>query len=379
MRIVHLTTFLQGGAGRAITSLAAAQAREGHEVSLLTSLTGTSGYGNYPDYLDELAAAGIETFAIDSLFDRRPDAHLQVAAALDSMVGGRTPPDLLHAHAGTPAALALAAVRRSGRAVAVIHTMHGWGIAKTAAQSVADVATMNAVDRVVVPARSSASLLMSRGVRASQVSVVPYGIEATPPPTAADRLVDQMREWRRQGCLVVCCVGTIGARKNQALLVEALSHLPADVSVQAVFVGDGPSDGLGDLARARGVADRVHVAGYRRDARRVQHESDVAVLPSRSEGQPLAVLEAFCDGVPVIASRIPELAELIDEGCTGWLVAPEDPHDLAAALARVARHPAAAGRIAARARTCYEAHFTVERMVAGYRAEYERTSWQPTR
>lgn len=379
MRVLHLTTFLQGGAGRAITSLAVAQAREGHEVSLLTSFTGAPGYGNYPGYLDELAAAGVEAHAIDSLFDRSLERQRPVASALDSMLCSRNAPDFLHAHAGTPAALALAAARRACRAVPVIQTMHGWGIAKTAAQSAADVATLNAMDRVVVPARSSAALLSSFGVRSSQMSVVPYGVQPQAADDAEDSLMAQMRAWRDQGCLVACCVGTIGERKNQALLVEALARVAADISVQAVFVGDGAVHTLRDLACARGVSARVHLAGYRRDARRLQAAASVSVLPSRSEGQPLAVLEAFCDGVPVVASRIPELAELIDAGLTGRLVEPEDPQDLADALAWVARHPGQAITMAAHAHARYQEHFTVERMVDGYRAEYERTSWQPTR
>ena len=80
------------------------------------------------------------------------------------------------------------------------------------------------------------------------------------------------------------------------------------------------------------------------------------------------------DSVPVLASRIPELAELILDGDTGWLFDPENAGALAQALLRAASSPGDARALAARARTIYKDRFTVERMVAGYMHEYARAS-----
>lgn len=374
MRILHLTTFLQGGAGLAITSLATTQAREGHRVGLLTSRTGVPGYGNYPAHLEALASAGVEVAALDSLFDRRPDAHTAVEEYLDGQLGRAGGFDILHTHAAVPSALALAAVRRSGRSVPVLQTMHGWGLAKTPSQADADVQVLNRVTRVVVPAQASAELLGSLGVERRHLSVVPYGVAPAALRAVNDTHLQRMRMWRCRGELVMCCIGTLGERKNQTLLLEALALLSPGVTAQAVFVGDGPAEPLQERAAALGVADRVHVVGYRPDARRFLRESHVLVLPSRSEGQPLTVLEAFCDGVPVLASRIPELAELIDDGRTGWLFDAEDAGALAGALAYAARAPGIARAVTARARASYEERFTIDRMVAGYMQEYQRAS-----
>ncbi|MEZ5284166.1 MAG: glycosyltransferase [Vicinamibacterales bacterium] len=78
------------------------------------------------------------------------------------------------------------------------------------------------------------------------------------------------------------------------------------------------------------------------------------MLPSRSEGQPLAVLEAFCDGVPVIASRIPELDELTDSGATGWLFDPGDATALATMLSAAAHTPERLKSVALRAQATYQ-------------------------
>ncbi len=374
MRILHLTTFLQGGAGLAITSLASAQARAGHAVTVLTSGTAVPGYGNYPAYLGALTAAGVRTAVVDSLFDRRPEAHAPVARCLDVDLGGAAAFDLLHAHAAVPSALARAAVQRASRRVPVVQTMHGWGLSKTPAQAAHDVAAMNQVNRLVVPAHTSATLLASLGVESHHVAVVPYGVAPASHPGVSDLHLHRLREWRRRGDLIICCIGTLGARKNQALLVDALALLPRAAAVHAVFIGDGPAEPLYIRAAIRGVAGRVHVLGYQPDARRYLGESHLLVLPSHSEGQPLAVLEAFCDGVPVVASRIPELAELVDDGRTGWLFDADDAAALAATLAEAARSPGLARAVAARARATYQDRFTVDRMVDGYMHEYARAS-----
>jgi glycosyltransferase involved in cell wall biosynthesis len=107
--------------------------------------------------------------------------------------------------------------------------------------------------------------------------------------------------------------------------------------------------------------------------RQYLHDTDFLVLPSGDGEQPLAVLEAFCDQVPVVASRVPELSEFIDDGQTGWLFDPTDPKALAdtLGLARsMAPHQVRA--LCQRARVRYQSEFTVDLMVSGYMREYAR-------
>src|SRR5690606_11261186 len=87
VRILHLTTFLQGGAGLAITSLAASQACDGHDVTVVTSRTEVPGYGNYPAYLETLIDSRVRVRQVDSLFDRRPEAHAPVERCIDELGG----------------------------------------------------------------------------------------------------------------------------------------------------------------------------------------------------------------------------------------------------------------------------------------------------
>jgi glycosyltransferase involved in cell wall biosynthesis len=373
VRILHLTTFVQGGAGLAMTELTCGQARRGHEVTLVTSRTGAPGYGNYSDHLARMAREHVRVIAVDSLFSRNPEHHAAVSRTIDRDLGGASAFDLIHAHAAVPASLGAAVVARARRTLPVLQTMHGWGVSKTTAHAVFDVQVMNQVDRLVVPAPASAALLASMGVRQDHQAIVPYGI-----PDARDTTPDDlsvlMRGWRQAGHHVLCAVGTLGARKNQRLLIEALAMDDSRVH-RLVIIGDGPRTALTAAAISLGVADRVYFAGYRPDARRYLREADLLVLPSRAEGQPLTILEAFCDGTPVLVSAVPELSELVVPEGAGWTFIPDNARDLAAALARAARvDPADRQALIERARSVYRARFTVDRMVDDYMTEYGRVA-----
>jgi glycosyltransferase involved in cell wall biosynthesis len=144
---------------------------------------------------------------------------------------------------------------------------------------------------------------------------------------------------------------------------------PGDTHI--VFIGEG-GEPLAELARERGISERVHVLGYRDDADRWMALFDALVVPSRTEGQGLVVLEAFRGGVPVLASNIPALRELVSEDTTGWLFEADDPHSLAGAIQRVASTPDdVRNRIADSAATLFAERYTIEVMVARHQALYD--------
>src|SRR2546428_13038521 len=101
LSIVHLTTFLQGGAGRAIVDLACAQRAAGHDVLVVTSRTGDGSYGNYPHYLGRLGAEAVPLLVEDSLFTRDLRLNLNVLRSLPRL---RMPDTvaIVHAHGAPP-------------------------------------------------------------------------------------------------------------------------------------------------------------------------------------------------------------------------------------------------------------------------------------
>lgn len=375
MRILHLTTFLQGGAGLAIARLASAQAAAGHDVALVTSKTGAPGYGNYPQHLVALADAGVPCHAVDSLFARTVDANDAVRRFLRQWMAAGGAPAIVHAHAAVPARVGADAMADHGGASRVLQTMHGWGIAKSSEQASADVRVMNALALVVVPSRAAATQMKALGLDAARTRIIPYGVEAAPavgrvgPLSTAGLGVPPTCTIGAPG--VLACIGTIGARKNQRLLVDALATIPATRRPVCLFVGDGDADALMARAVAQGVDGWVRCLGQRADARAIAGAADWLVLPSRSEGLPLSVLEAFADRVPVIVSDIPELAELVDDGVHGLLFRTESAASLAAVLGRALVMPPQARRnLTEAAWRRYRAHHRIEAMVRAYDRAY---------
>jgi len=366
MRILHVTTYLQGGAGRAIVDLAIQQRLAGHHVIVVLDSGGQPGYASYPEYIELLADAGVELHAVRSTFTRDVPLNVDAAGELSRLIGNRQI-DVIHAHAAIPALVARLAC--GSRATPIIVTMHGWGIAKTAEQSRTDVTLLGLADVVVTPSVSLRARLQRLGVRQNAL-VVPYGIQSKAPKPIDDSDAAHLAAIRARGGRIAMCIGTIGERKNQRLLVQALLGDGCE-GVHAVFIGDGESFGLAWEAADCHVEERVHILGYRPDASRYLQHADVVVLPSRDEGLPLVVLEALREGVPVVASDIPEILEALGGGRLGFVFSGGSAAALADALDR-ALSLDAFGRstLAGEQRLRWERRHRLEQMAAAYQGIY---------
>jgi glycosyltransferase involved in cell wall biosynthesis len=364
--ILHLTTFLQGGAGRAIADLACAQQAAGHRVTVVTSDTAHGEFGNYREYLDRLRAADVALHLCDSLFSRDLAVNMHVLEFLRRTIDIKVI-DLVHAHAAVPAFIGGLFVGGERSRTRLIQTQHGWGINKTPDQAAFDLDILRQVDHVITTSQATADLLAVRGTPVETMSVIPCGLtsqgEGELPPEAA-----AVEARRATGQQVIGCIGSVTLNKNQLLLLHALQSVDADVV--AVFLGDG-SERLLDRAREMGVEGRVIACGYQPHASRWLPLFDLLVVPSLTEGQGLVVIEAFRAGVPVVASDIPAMLELIDDGRTGWLFEGESAGSLAVAIRRALSATAwERHAIVLAGKERFETQFTIEAMVARHETLY---------
>jgi glycosyltransferase involved in cell wall biosynthesis len=167
---------------------------------------------------------------------------------------------------------------------------------------------------------------------------------------------------------LVVAVGNLYPVKDHATLVRAIARLPA---ARVAIAGRGDQEApLRALAAQLGLADRVHLLGLRDDVETVFAAADVFVQPSLSEGLPLAVLEAMATGLPVVATSVGGIPEVIADGRTGLLVPASDPLALAAALAKVLSSPDLAKSLGRSGRERALAEFSVEQMTERYRRLY---------
>jgi glycosyltransferase involved in cell wall biosynthesis len=141
---------------------------------------------------------------------------------------------------------------------------------------------------------------------------------------------------RRQGAAPhTVFLGEIGDRKGAFVLIEAWARLAP--GTRLTLAGDGAVDRARRLIAEHGLEGSVQVRSWLQPAQvgELLADADVLVLPSRNEGQPMAVLEAMAHGLCVVASEVGGIPELVDDGRSGLLVPPDDVEALAAALRKV--------------------------------------------
>ena len=144
--------------------------------------------------------------------------------------------------------------------------------------------------------------------------------------------------------LSVLCVARLAPEKGLDILVRAIADLvEGGTDVRLTLVGGGPLEAsLRRRAERLGVAGRVRFAGAVGQDHMAAYyeEADVFCLPSFAEGLPVVLMEAMATGRPVVATRITGVPELVEDGVSGFLVAPGNVEQLAAALGRLAASPA---------------------------------------
>ncbi len=162
---------------------------------------------------------------------------------------------------------------------------------------------------------------------------------------AARRATRQAFGWD-EGCFVVGAVARLERVKGLEVLIQAAEAVTVALpQARFLVVGDGPQRAaLSAQVRRLGLEGRVILAGRRNDVPQVLPALDLFVLPSLSEALGIAAIEALASGLPVVASRVGGLPEVVVHGETGWLVPPGDAARLAEAILYVAAHPVEAGR-----------------------------------
>jgi len=214
--------------------------------------------------------------------------------------------------------------------------------------------TVRAADRVLAPSAATAAELR-RDYRVGEVALVPNAMgekraegpaDGRESPAAAAMEGPADGEEGDAGYLLV--VGRLRIRKGVDVLLAAMPELlRRHPAARLLIAGDGEHRAaLERAAAAFGLGEAVSFLG-RADAmqvRRLLRGAAALVVPSIYEGMPLVVLEAMEASVPVVASRVSGIPEVVEDGRTGWLVPPEDPPSLASALASALDDPAAASR-----------------------------------
>jgi len=228
------------------------------------------------------------------------------------------------------------------------------------------------IDSVVTVAEANRIYLTrDHGIPGEKVRVIPNGVEDTAPYTSEER--GRLRaSWGVRGDeLAVGIVGRLTRRKGHHHLLSALARMPDSPPFRLIVVGDGEEEAtLQEQARSLGLAGRIVWLGACADAPRLMRAFDLFTLPSSVEAMPLTILEAMAAGLPVVATAVFGVPEVVVEGQTGLLVPPENEEILGAALGRLLGAQELRREMGGRARRRYEERFTAEKMAQATAAVY---------
>jgi glycosyltransferase involved in cell wall biosynthesis len=369
MRILHVVTAFARGPEDVIVpwlvELIVRQRAAGHDAEVFTSAYrggGNAEFRGIPVHRFRYAPARWEDLTHDEAAPDRMRRSLRHKLLPFSYVAGgmlairrlcrRRRYDVVHVHWPVPHALFGAVARAAGGARLVTHW---YGVELRWVQSslwwlrwLARWA-LRTSDAVVAISSYTAREIERLGAGGVPVRTIPYTTSLAPGPPPA-------RRPSPDGAFRILFVGRLVARKGVTHLVEAVRRLPPDIPVRLEIVGEGPERPRLAAQIARdGLEERVVLRGRLPDAdlRAAYQAADVLVLPSvvdarsDTEGLGVVLLEAMSYGVPVIASALGGITDIVRDGETGLLVPGADPGALAAALRRVAEDKTLAARLGA--------------------------------
>ncbi|HEX2418462.1 MAG TPA: glycosyltransferase [Micromonosporaceae bacterium] len=385
LRVATVVTRMSGGAGGVALRGALALDPARYQTTIISGgagldgrppgggcppvLTGLDAIANAPagDLLGEAYASGLTVVRLPDLVPRidprRDLAALQVLTRL-FLDGGY---DVVHTHTAKAGALGRIAARRAERsrrtgqtrcagqddATRVVHTFHGFPFHDF--QPLWRRSFYVGVERWL-GRRTDAFLAVGSAVAAEAVRrglASPDRIRVVPPAIATGRhSADQLARVRARhrmglpsGVPLVGVVGRVDYQKAPEQWVDAIAAAGDDV--WAVWIGDGPLwSRLISRARRRGLNERFRWLGYRSDVPDLLPGFDVFALASRYEGLPCVLVEAMRAGVPVAATAVNAVPELVVPGETGMLTPPGQPRLLGRAVRYLLDHPEAARRMA---------------------------------
>jgi glycosyltransferase involved in cell wall biosynthesis len=244
---------------------------------------------------------------------------------------------------------------------------------KHTSHAVAERMLMHGTDCVVVSAESVRDFYIDQiHADPAKVRVIYNAVDWTALETTMTRAAFRRELGVPASAYLVSIVARLTPQKAHRVLLEAFAAAPALATAHLLIVGDGElKSELQRQADALGLTARVHFAGPRRDLGNVLVASDAFVMPSLWEGLPLSLVLAMGAGVPVVATRVAGIPEVVEHGVTGLLVAPGSADELGHALAALASDPALAARLGAAARDYVRPRFGAESYVSSITALYD--------
>lgn len=359
MRILQVVpTSGAGGAEQIVLSLAKSLKENGSDVAVASP-------GSDPYLFQKLKESDIKAFPLATQ-DRKWQIF-EIAKVIKTFR-----PDIIHSHmfdANLPSTLASLISRKP-----IILTIHSTVYElETWKRKLINALLSRCVSQVVAVSKAVALKLNSAGVPANKIICIYNGVDVS------QFMGDSKNKFRQELCIpddsrLMGMVANLRPAKDHEMAIKAAAMVIKKVpKTHFMMVGDGVDKTAQALMRLReylGVSRNVHFLGFREDIPNVLKSLDLFVLASKVEGLPVSIIEAMAAGLPVVASNVGGIAELIEEGITGFLVPPGDYNRLAEKIKVILQNPTLAKSMGIEGRKKILNNFSLEAMKNAYYSLY---------
>lgn len=391
MKILYLITKSNfGGAQRYVYDLAVAMKKLGNDV--------TVGFGGSGTLATKLTDAGVKTITIPGLErDINPFADLKTFFTLLDIFADN-PPDIIHLNSSKMGGIGALSARcwnavqhiegmfyGDRRASRIIFTGHGWawnedrGDLSRFLIGIAHWVTIALAHETIAVSKKTHEQVLTLPFVWHKVSVVHNGIGPMgllPKSQALEEIFGNRKDqWQNDTPLVVGTIAELHKNKGLSYAMEGLSQLKKQTTVPFVYVivGEGEErTHLEALATKLELNEVVFFAGYKEDASRLLSAFDIFLLPSITEAFPYVILEAGNAGLPVVATSVGGIPEVIDDMNSGILIQSKNPGEITRALSHLIEKPERRKEFGDAIKAEISGKFHIDAMVKETLSIYER-------
>jgi glycosyltransferase involved in cell wall biosynthesis len=320
-------------------------------------------------YAEKLKSLGISTRSLE--LKGRP--RLKDIAALTALIE-RDKPDIVHALMYQAIQLCRLAKRRSKLRFKLVSSPRVNYRTRSAFTLLVDRVLKGGDDLLITESEASRAYLIKKlGYAPGKVKTIYNGVDiARWPVSPTERARKRLELGLGESDILIGSVGRLDAQKGHSFLIDAVAKIKTRVPVRCAIIGDGPKrTSLEAQIRRLRLEKHVWLLGERQDVTAWLSSFDIFVLPSLWEGLPNALLEAMALGLPVIASAVDGVFDIVRASEDGLLVAPKDALSLAKKIVELASSAPLRSRLGAAAKQTIASRFTLLEMLASYEKTYQ--------
>lgn len=304
--------------------------------------------------------------------DKRDGVDTNVYLKLKNIIKARKI-DIVHTH--NPGAFVYGTIGAKLAVVPVIvNTEHGYGFTITKRKLIVESLLINWIDKTIAVSDALANEIRNRPfVRNNKVVRIHNGVAMRSPNKITPGVEMRKRNGFDAADIIIGNVGRLAEVKNHKLLIESFCIVKKQIDrLKLLIVGDGElRQEIDEMILRKKLERHVILTGERIDVLDLLNIMDVFVLPSKSEGISITLLEAMSIGLPVIATDVGGNKEIITNGVHGLLVGPNDPTQLAEKITYILRDCSLLRRLSSNAKARAEQDFSLDSTSKDYQCLYQ--------